>query len=108
MFGREPARPVLEMIAEVSEKLASEAAAELGFKRWTADWRELVADPAVDIVDVTTPNNLHRDMCVAAARAGKRVYCEKPLAMNATQAREMVEAAEAAGITTLVGFNYLK
>ena len=108
VFGPEPARPVFEMIAEASEELAAQAAADLGFRRWTADWRELVADPAVDVVDVTTPNNLHRDICVAAAHAGKHVYCEKPLAMNAAEAREMVEVAEAAGVTTLVGFNYLK
>ena len=108
IFGHQPARPVLEMIADVSEDLASSAATELGFRRWTADWRALVADTAVDVVAITTPNNLHRDIGVAAARAGKHVYCEKPLAMNAAEAREMAEVAEAAGVTTLVGFNYLK
>ena len=108
IFGHQPARPALEIIADVNEDLASSAAAELGFKRWTADWRELVADPDVDVVAITTPNNVHRDMGIAAASAGKHVYCEKPLARNATEAREMAEAAEAAGVVTLVGFNYLK
>ena len=108
VFGQAPARPALEMVADVSEDLASHAAAELGFRRWTADWHELVADPDVDVVAITTPNNLHRDMAVAATAAGKHVYCEKPLAMDAAEAREMTETAEAAGVTTLVGFNYLK
>ncbi len=108
VFGQEPARPALEMIADVSQALASQAAAELGFRRWTADWRELVADPAVDVVAITTPNNLHCEMALAAVGAGKHVYCEKPLAMDAAEAREMTAAAEAAGVTTLVGFNYLK
>ena len=108
VFGQAPARPALDMVADVSEALASQAATELGFRRWTADWRELVADPDVDVVAITTPNNLHRDMAVAATAAGKHVYCEKPLAMDTAEAREMAEAAEAAGVTTLVGFNYLK
>ena len=108
VFGQAPARPALEMIADVSADLASGAATELGFRRWTADWRELVADAAVDVVAITTPNNLHRDMAIAAAEAGKHVYCEKPLALDAAEAGEMVAAAEAAGVTTLVGFNYLK
>ena len=108
VFGQAPARPALEMVADVSEDLASHAAAELGFRRWTADWHELVADPDVDVVAITTPNNLHRDMAVAATAAGKHVYCEKPLAMDAAEARKMTETAEAAGVTTLVGFNYLK
>ena len=108
VFGQEPARPALEMIADVSEDLAAAAAAELGFRRWTADWRDLVADPAVDVVAITTPNNVHRDMAVAAAGVGKHVYCEKPLARDGAEAREMAEAAEAAGVTNLVGFNYLK
>lgn len=102
------ARPVLEIVADVSLETADAAARAFGFRRATGDWRALVADPAVDVVAITTPNHLHHEMALAAIAAGKHVYCEKPLALTATQAKEMTEAADAAGIKTLVGFNFLK
>ncbi len=108
LFGTEPAVPVLETIADIDPDRARDAAATLGFARWTEDWRDLIADPAVDVVDITTPNNAHGEIAIAAARAGKHIYCEKPLALTAAEALEMTEAAEAAGVITLVGFNYLK
>jgi predicted dehydrogenase len=101
-------RPRLEIVADVSLEAAQAAARVFGFRRATGDWRALVADPAVDVVDITTPNHLHHQMALAAIAAGKHVYCEKPLAPTAAQAKEMTEAAEAAGVKTLVGFNYLK
>ena len=97
----------LHTVADRSEELAAEAARALGILRWTGDWRSLVADPGIDVVDITAPNALHREMALAAIAAGKHVYCEKPLAPRAADAREMAEAAEAAGVTTQVGFNYL-
>ena len=109
--GRVFALPVaveLEVLADASEDLAARAAASLGFRRATGDWRTLIADPAVHIVAITTPNTLHREMALAAIAAGKHVYCEKPLAPTAAEAREMAEVAERAGIVTAVGFNYLK
>ncbi|MCH8196849.1 MAG: Gfo/Idh/MocA family oxidoreductase [Proteobacteria bacterium] len=102
------ARPVLELVADVSEEAARAAAEATGIRRATGDWRELVQDPAVDVVDITTPNVLHKEMALAAIAAGKHVYCEKPLALTAADALEMTEAAEAAGVKTLVGFNFLK
>lgn len=108
LFGNEPAVPILETIADIEPDRARTAGETLGFARWTADWKELVADPAVDVVDITTPNNAHAEIAIAAARAGKHIYCEKPLALTSAEALEMTEAAEAAGVTTLVGFNYLK
>ena len=86
---------------------AAEAARSLGFAQGTGDWRSLVADPAIDLVDITAPNALHREMALAAIAAGKHVYCEKPLAPRAAEAAEMADAAEAAGVRTQVGFNYL-
>ena len=100
--------PVMEMLADVNEAVAAEAAKALGFARATGDWRKLVADPAVDLVDITTPNTLHKPIALAAIAAGKAVYCEKPLAPNSAEAKEMVDAAEKAGVKTAVGFNYLK
>ena len=85
----------------------AKAAGALGFARSTADWRAMVADPEIDIVNITAPNALHKEMALAAIAAGKHVYCEKPLAPLAADAREMAEAAERAGVKTQVGFNYL-
>ena len=108
VFGNDPAVPTLEMVADIDEGRARAGAESMGFRRWTADWRELVNDPNVDAVDITATNDVHTEIAIAAAQAGKPVYCEKPIAMNAPDAKRMVEAAEAAGVTTLVGFNYLK
>ena len=97
----------LHTLADVSETLAAKAAAALGFARATTDWRAMVANPEIDIVNITAPNALHKEMTLAALAAGKHVYCEKPLAPLAADAREMAEAAEKAGLKTQVGFNYL-
>lgn len=102
-----PVAPVLELLADATEAQATAAAARLGFARATADWRALVADPAVDVVDITAPNLLHAPMSLAAIAAGKPVYCEKPLAPTADEALTMTLAAERAGVVTQVGFNYI-
>ena len=103
-----PVRADLALLADASESAAAAAADRLGFPRSTGDWQALIADPAVGIVSITTPNVLHREMALAAIAAGKHVYCEKPLASTATEAGEMTLAAEAAGVSTQVGFNYIK
>jgi predicted dehydrogenase len=108
IFGPEPAAPALEMVADVNPAWAEAAARDLGFARWSADWREVVADPRVDVVDISAPNDVHREIALAALAARKPVYCEKPLANTASETREMAAAAAAAGVPTLVGFNYLK
>ncbi len=97
----------LHTLADITEEAAATAAKGLGFAHSTADWRALVANPEIDMVDITAPNALHKDMALAAIAAGKHVYCEKPLAPQAADALEMADMAEAAGIKTQVGFNYL-
>jgi predicted dehydrogenase len=97
----------LHTIADVSEQAAADAAHRLGFSRHSADWRSVVADPEIDLISITTPNALHTEMALAAIAAGKHVYCEKPLAPLASDARKLAEAAEARGVRTQVGFNYL-
>ena len=97
----------LKSLADITEEAAARAAAALGFAHATADWRALVADPEIDVVNITAPNALHKEMALAAIAAGKHVYCEKPLAPLAADARAMAEAAEARGVKTQVGFNYL-
>ncbi|OBX35590.1 inositol 2-dehydrogenase [Halomonas elongata] len=103
-----PAFPVCELLAEVDDEQAVRKARELGFARSTGDWKALVEDPDVDVVDICAPNFLHKEMALAAIAAGKHVYAEKPLALSAVDAQAMVEAAEAAGVKTLVGFNYIR
>lgn len=102
-----PYRLELHTVADITPEAATRAAQELGFAHATADWRSMVENPEIDVIDITAPNALHKEMALAAIAAGKHVYCEKPLAPLASDAREMAEAAEAAGITTQVGFNYL-
>jgi predicted dehydrogenase len=100
--------PGLQVIADVNAVAAQRAAAQFGFAKWSADWRDVIADPAVKIVSITTPNVLHKEMALAAIAAGKHVHCEKPLAPSVSDAREMMDAAEKAGVITQVGYNYIK
>ena len=102
----EIAAPVCDLLADQDEAKAKAAAASLGFRRSTGDWRTLVADPAIDVVDICSPNYLHREMALAAIAAGKHVWCEKPLALDSAEAREVADAAKRAGVRHLIGFNY--
>jgi predicted dehydrogenase len=103
-----PLKPELALLADRNDEIAGEAARQLGFARATGDWKALVSDPAVDVVAITTPNAFHKPIAVAALQAGKAVYCEKPLAANLADAKEMADAAQKSGCVTVVGFNYLK
>jgi predicted dehydrogenase len=100
--------PVLAVVADNNVEAGHKAAAQLGFARMTTDWKELVADPTVEIVSIATPNVFHKEMALAAIAAGKHVHCEKPLAPSVEDAKAMMEAAEAKGIVTQVGYNYIK
>jgi len=101
-----PVEPRLRVLADASDEIARDAAQALGFERSTGDWEKLVDDDNVDIVAITAPNVLHAPIAHAAIKAGKTVYCEKPLSTTAAIALEMTKAAEAAGIVTMVGFNF--
>ncbi|MCC4959602.1 Gfo/Idh/MocA family protein [Klebsiella pneumoniae] len=103
-----PKRPHLYALADQEQAMAERHAAKLGAEKAYGDWRELVNDPQVDVVDITSPNHLHYTMAMAAIAAGKHVYCEKPLAVNEQQAQEMAQAARRAGVKTMVAFNNIK
>lgn len=96
----------LHALADADASRAKECAQAWGFARSHANWQALVGDPAVDVVAITTPNQLHAPMAIAALAAGKAVYCEKPLAISFEQAGEMRDAARHAGVVTRVGYNY--
>ena len=98
----------LELLCDTPKDKARAMAGQFGFARATADWHALVTDPRVDVVSITTPNNLHREMTLAALAAGKHVWCEKPMALTLAEAEEMEATARAAGRVTLVGYNYIK
>lgn len=97
----------LHTVADVTPEAAARAAAAFGFAHATTRWQDIVENPEIDLVSITAPNALHKEMALAAIKAGKHVYCEKPLAPLAQDADEMSLAAEAAGVKTQVGFNYL-
>lgn len=97
----------LHTVADIDDEAATRAAHEFGFSHATSDWRTMLANPEIDVIDITAPNALHKEMALEAIAAGKHVYCEKPLAPLAKDAAEMADAAEAAGIKTQVGFNYI-
>jgi predicted dehydrogenase len=82
------------------------AAKTLGWEKAVTDWKTIVADPLIDIVDICTPNDSHAEMAIAAARAGKAILCEKPLARNAAEARRMVDAVKKARVANMVCHNY--
>ncbi|QDY70617.1 Gfo/Idh/MocA family protein [Qingshengfaniella alkalisoli] len=102
-----PFAPVFHTVADVTQEAANDAARRLGFTHATDNWRGIIDDPEIDLIDITAPNALHKEMALAAIAAGKHVYCEKPLAPLAADAAEMATAAEAAKVKTQVGFNYL-
>ncbi len=101
-------RPKLVSLADIDEVCAARAARTFGFAKAVGDWRELIADPDVDLVAITAPNRLHKPIALGAIQVGKHVYCEKPLATCAEDAALLTHAAEEAGVFTLVGFNFLK
>lgn len=100
-------RPRLVAVADnAPDDRTARAAAAYGFEHLLSDWRELVEHPEVDLVCVTGPNFIHRDVAVAAARAGKHLWVEKPAGRDAGETAEIVAAVEAAGVQAAAGFNY--
>ncbi len=99
-------RPILQVICGRNRERAEAFRQTWGFQRAETDWRRVVEAPDIDLVDICVPNVAHKEIAVAAAQAGKMVLCEKPLAMNAAEAEEMVRAVEAAGVPNMVWFNY--
>ncbi len=100
--------PVLKVICGRNEERVRAAAEKYGFEEYDTDWQRVVARDDIDLVDVSTPGNLHAPISIAAARNGKIVLCEKPLANSLQEAREMVQAVEQSGVKHGIFFNYRK
>lgn len=105
-FHPAPAYPVRKTIVDVNDAVAAEAAIRFGFEKSSGDWRSVIEDPEIDIVDIATPNHLHAEIAIAAAAAGKHIISEKPLARNGAEAKTMYDAVKNAGIVHMVAFNY--
>jgi predicted dehydrogenase len=104
----EAGRPRLVHLGEAGDELARRRGAELGFERASGNWRAVIADPEVDIVSITAPNRFHAEMALAAFRAGKHVWCEKPMAPAFADAEAMAKAAKQAGTAAVLGYNYIQ
>ncbi len=101
-----PAIPKLVALCGRNEEATRAAAERYGYEKVYTDWHDMIADPAVHIFDNGGPNNIHAEPTIAAARAGKHVFCEKPLARTAAEAKTMLDAVTAAGVKHMVAFNY--
>jgi len=101
-----PYQPVLRVVCGLEEKVAKAFAEQWGYESYTTDWHKVIEDDKVDVVDICVPNNVHAEIAIAAAKAGKAIVCEKPLALNGVQGKKMVDAIEKAGVANLVSFNY--
>jgi predicted dehydrogenase len=98
--------PVLKAVCARNEEKVKAFADNWGWESTETDWRKLIERDDIDVIDIGSPNNTHHEIAIAAAKAGKMVLCEKPLAMNAQEALEMTEAIEKAGVANMVWFNY--
>ena len=98
--------PILKAVCARNEEKARDFANNWGYESVETDWRALLARDDIDAVDICTPNNLHREIALAAAEAGKMILCEKPLSMNVEEGEEMCQAVESAGVPNMVWYNY--
>lgn len=99
-------RPRLVICADDVAARAAEAHERFGFERSTTDWRQVLADRQVRVVNITSPNHLHLEMVQAAAAAGKHVFCEKPVGRSPQETVQIEQAVRRAGVLSWVGYNY--
>lgn len=97
---------VLQAVCARSADKAQAFADNWGYASIETDWRKLVERDDIDAVDICTPNNLHKEIAIACAEAGKVILCEKPIAMNTAEGEEMCQAVEKAGVANMVWYNY--
>jgi len=101
-----PSSPVLKAACGRHVDAVGEFAKKWGWQEIEASWEAMLDRDDIDIIDIASPTNTHKDIAVEAARAGKHVLCEKPMALSAAEAREMYSAVKQAGVKHVVGFNY--
>ncbi|MDQ6631005.1 MAG: Gfo/Idh/MocA family oxidoreductase, partial [Verrucomicrobiota bacterium] len=99
-------QPVLKAICARDEKNAKAFAKKWGYESIETDWRRLIARDDINVIDIAAPNNVHAEICIAAAKAGKMILCEKPLAMNGPEAEKILTAVTKAKVPNMVWYNY--
>lgn len=99
-------RPVLKACCARNQQNIKAFADNWGYESYETDWRKLIERDDIDLIDIGSPNNTHREIALAAVERGKMILCEKPLAMNVAEAEEMTAAVEKAGVANMVWFNY--
>ena len=108
LFWPPPFIPKRITLADISNKTAAEAALRFGYVKYTDNWHDIIDDSAIDAVHIVTPPDSHAEIAIAAAKAGKHIMCEKPLARGPEEAMTMYEAVRDAGIVHQIAFNYRK
>jgi len=106
MFFDMDAEPVMRAICGRNEEGVKAATEKFGWEGYETSWEKLVKRDDIDLIDVTAPSNFHKEMSMGAIENGKNIFCEKPLALNLADAREMLQAAEEAGVKHMINFNY--
>jgi Predicted dehydrogenases and related proteins len=99
-------QPVLKAVCARDLAKVKAFAAKWGFESSETDWRKLIHRDDIDVVDIACPNDMHKDIAIAAAKAGKMILCEKPLSMDGPEGLKMVQAVEKAGVPNMVWYNY--
>ncbi|MGM0874800.1 MAG: Gfo/Idh/MocA family protein [Bacillota bacterium] len=106
LFFPKSIHPEMKVICGRNAIAVAEAAKQFGWEEYTTDWRILLQRDDIDLIDINAPSDVHKEITIAAAKAGKHVFCEKPLALTLKDSREMLEVVEATGVKHMVGFNY--
>ncbi len=99
-------RPVLKAVCSRSSDTVQSFASRWGYESTQTDWRELIERDDIDLIDIASPNDTHKDIAIATAAAGKMVMCEKPLGRNAEESAAMTAAIDKAGVANMVWYNY--
>jgi len=108
LFFDLPVKPVMKVICGRTEKAVSQAREKFGWEEYETDWKKVVERKDIDLIDITTPPNAHKDIAIEAAKNGKIIFCEKPLASTLKDAYEMLEAIEKYKVKHAICFNYRK
>ncbi|MED3647443.1 Gfo/Idh/MocA family oxidoreductase [Halalkalibacterium halodurans] len=106
MFFPDHLRPEMKVICGRNPEGVAQAASQYGWEEYTTNWKDLIRRDDIDLIDINAPSDVHKEITLAAAQAGKHIFCEKPLALTLQDSRHMLEAVEAAGVKHMIGFNY--
>jgi predicted dehydrogenase len=105
-FFKHGVDPVRKVIVGRHEAPLKQAAADFGWEEYSTDWREVIKRPDIDVVDIASPPNTHAEIAIAAAQAGKHIFCEKPFTISLEEAERALAAVQQAGVKHMLGFNY--